>query len=380
MSILFVWAEGVDYLCDTHSKIIASMTVDTENAEPKSRYLVLHILCWAVLIVTPMFFHSSGDDWLVVLNRYMRWLGNPLAYLLVFYLNYLWLVPRFLLKKNDWKMFLFINLLALICGVFMVDVWHCCAVHLLPSLNDIPSRRPTFKFQRYFWAVLTLILIISLAVAVRMIQRWQHIEEARKEAETARAEAELSNLRNQLNPHFLLNTLNNIYALIAFDQEKAQTAVGELSKLLRHVLYENQQDFVPLCKEADFMRNYIELMKIRLTDNVKVTANINVQPNDSTPVAPLIFISLIENAFKHGISPQGKGDIKIDLSQANGEISCEIRNTCYPKRENDKSGSGIGLEQVSRRLELMYPDRYTWEQGKSEDGSEYFSKIIIKKK
>ena len=212
-----------------------------------------------------------------------------------------------------------------------------------------------------------------------MYQRWQHLEEARKEAEAARAEAELSNLRNQLNPHFLLNTLNNIYALIAFDQEKAQMAVGELSKLLRHVLYENQQDYVPLCKEADFMRNYIELMKIRVTDNVKIEANINVQPNDSTPVAPLIFISLIENAFKHGLSPQGKGEIKIDLNQVDGDITCEIHNTCYPKRENDKSGSGIGLEQVSRRLELMYPDRYTWERGKTEDGSQYYSRITIKK-
>ena len=212
-----------------------------------------------------------------------------------------------------------------------------------------------------------------------MIQRWQHLEEARKEAETARAEAELSNLRNQLNPHFLLNTLNNIYALISFDQDKAQMAVGELSKLLRHMLYENQQDFVQLSKEADFMRNYVELMKIRLTDNVKVTTNINVAPNDSTPVAPLIFISLIENAFKHGISPQGKGDIKIGLSQVDGDITCEICNTCYPKRENDKSGSGIGLEQVSRRLELMYPDRYTWEKGITDDGKEYYSKITIKK-
>ena len=204
-------------------------------------------------------------------------------------------------------------------------------------------------------------------------------EEARQEAETARAEAELSNLRNQMNPHFLLNTLNNIYALIAFDQEKAQEAVGELSRLLRHVLYENQQDFVPLYKEADFMRNYIELMKIRVTDNVKIDTNINIQPNDSTPVAPLIFISLLENAFKHGISPQGAGNIRIDLNQVNGDITCEIHNTCYPKRENDKSGSGIGLEQVSRRLELMYPDRYTWEKGKTEDGSEYYSIITIKK-
>ena len=121
-------------------------------------------------------------------------------------------------------------------------------------------------------------------------------------------------------------------------------------------------------------------MKIRVTNNVKIVDNINVQPNDSTPVAPLIFISLLENAFKHGISPQGTGDIKINLSQADGNITCEISNSHYPKRENDKSGSGIGLEQVSRRLELMYPGRYTWEKGITSDGKEYFSKITIKTK
>ena len=274
------------------------------------------------------------------------------------------------------------HLLAFACwdDCFAIDFFHGLSVHLVPELpNNGPGpKRPYVRLPRYFWAVLTFILIIALAVAVRMIQRWQHIEEARKEAEAARAEAELSNLRNQMNPHFLLNTLNNIYALIAFDQEKAQMAVGELSKLLRHVLYENQQDFVPLYKEVDFMQNYIELMKIRVTDSVKIDTNIDILPNDSTPVAPLIFISLIENAFKHGISPQGKGEIKIGLHQVNGDITCEICNTCYPKRENDKSGSGIGLEQVSRRLELLYPDRYVWEKGKTEDGSQYYSKIIIK--
>ena len=355
------------------------MTDPLVESKSKYRYLVLHLLCWAVIIVVPMFFHGSGDEWSVVMNRYIRWLGNPLAYMLVFYVNYLWLVPRFLLKRNDWKMFLLINVFVIGIGLCAIDLGHWFAVRLLPELPNNGPKKPYVRLPRYFWAILTLILIIALAVAVRMIQRWQHIEKARREAEAARAEAELSNLRNQLNPHFLLNTLNNIYALIAFDQEKAQMAVGELSKLLRHVLYLNQQDFVPLCKEVDFMRNYIELMKIRVTDNVKIEANINVQPNDSTPVAPLIFISLIENAFKHGISPQGKGEIKIDLDQADGDITCEIQNTCYPKRENDKSGSGIGLEQVSRRLELMYPDRYTWEKGMTEDGSHYYSKITIKR-
>ena len=346
------------------------------------RYLVLHLLCWAVVIVAPLFFHSSEDTWAMAWNRFIRGLGGPLACMFMFYLNYLWVVPRFMIKKRDWKSFVVINLLALVLCLLFIDVWHLMCQQWLPELANRapgPAGKRPLRMARYFYLIVWLVLCIALAVAVRMYRRWQHIEELRKEAEAARAEAELSNLRNQLNPHFLLNTLNNIYALIAFDQEKAQTAVGELSRLLRHVLYENQQDFVPLCKEADFMRNYIELMKIRVTDSVKIDANLNVAPNDSTPVAPLIFISLIENAFKHGISPQGSGEIKIDLNQVNGDITCEITNTCYPKRENDKSGSGIGLEQVSRRLELMYPDRYTWEKGTTADGKQYHSKIIIKK-
>jgi len=355
------------------------MTATLQDNKSKSRYLMLHILCWAVLIIVPLFFHSSNEDWAMVWNRYVRWLGNPLSYLMIFYINYLWIVPRFLIKKNDWKMFLFFNVLAIVACLFFSDLWHWCTTMFLTDYNPMPPKKHFSQVPRYFWSILTFILIIALAVAVRIVQRWQHIEDVRKEADAARTEAELSNLRNQLNPHFLLNTLNNIYALIAFDQEKAQTAVSELSKLLRHMLYENKQDFVPLYKEAEFMKNYIELMKIRVTDNVKISTDINIHPNDSTPVAPLIFISLIENAFKHGISPQGKGRIKIALSQNDGDIICEIHNTCYPKRENDKSGSGIGLEQVSRRLELMYPDRYSWEKGTTADGEEYFSKIVIKK-
>ncbi len=136
------------------------------------------------------------------------------------------------------------------------------------------------------------------------------MEAARKEAERNRTEAELKNLRNQLNPHFLLNTLNNIYALIAFDTDKAQQAVQELSKLLRYVLYDNQQTYVPLGKETDFIRNYIELMRIRLSSNVQMTTQIDILPDSQTLIAPLIFISLIENAFKHGISPTERSFIQ----------------------------------------------------------------------
>lgn len=138
-------------------------------------------------------------------------------------------------------------------------------------------------------------------------------------------------MRNQLNPHFLLNTLNNIYALIAFDSDKAQQAVQELSKLLRYVLYDNQQNYVPLCKEVDFIRNYIELMRIRLSGNVEVITQFDIQPDSRTEIAPLIFISLIENAFKHGISPTELSFIHILISENKEEIRCEIRNSYHPK-------------------------------------------------
>lgn len=207
--------------------------------------------------------------------------------------------------------------------------------------------------------------------------RWSEAEAARREAVKSRMEAELKSLRNQLNPHFLLNTLNNIYALIAFDTDKAQQAVQELSRLLRYVLYDNQEKYVPLCKEVGFICNYIELMRIRVTEDVDIETHFDIKPDSQTPIAPLIFISLIENAFKHGISPTNHSFIHISLTEKDGQVNCVIRNSNYPKNENDKSGSGIGLEQVQKRLELLYPGRYKWKCNLSEDQKEYYSSITI---
>lgn len=222
-----------------------------------------------------------------------------------------------------------------------------------------------------------MILTVGLSAAIRLSGRWVQVEAARREAEKSRTEAELKNLRNQLNPHFLLNTLNNIYALIAFDTDKAQTAVQELSRLLRHVLYDNQQNFVTLGKEMDFIKNYIALMRIRLSSNVTVETRFDIRPDSPTEIAPLIFISLIENAFKHGISPTEPSHIRIYFSENVHEVRCEITNSYHPKSEADKSGSGIGLEQVGKRLELTYPSRYAWKHGISEDGKEYKSVLTI---
>lgn len=344
------------------------------------RELIIHILCWGIVLFFPLLFYYPNDGSNIVHTRFLRGLGGPVSCLVLFYVNYLWLIPKFYFRERK-KEFYLINVIAIVlCMGLMTGWWQVVNSFLDGSVGDMGRRYGGRKPPRYpvfFYNFLSMVMVVGLSMAVSMSRRWQHIEDARKEAEQNRTQAELSNLRNQLNPHFLLNTLNNIYALIAFDSDKAQAAVEELSRLLRHVLYDNQQPYVPLYKEVAFMRNYLELMKIRVNKGVTITTDIDIESDDSTPIAPLIFISLLENAFKHGISPSGSGKIDLTLSQNSGVVTCCITNTNYPKRDNDKSGSGIGLEQVSRRLELMYPNRYQWERGTRDNDSIYYSKITI---
>lgn len=336
--------------------------------------ILIHIIGWGIMFGFPFFFVERGNgnmNWMA----YIRHAAVPLSFMIAFYVNYFFLVPRYLFQ-NQTKRYIIYNIIFLCIIGLLLNLWQSLAFD--PSYVPKP-KRPNSPPGWLFLArdMLSLIFTIGLSAAIRMSARWTETEAARKEAERNRTEAELKNLRNQLNPHFLLNTLNNIYALIAFNTDKAQQAVQELSKLLRYVLYDNQQTYVPLCKEVDFIRNYIELMRIRLSSNVKVTTRFDIQENSQTPIAPLIFISLIENAFKHGISPTEPSFINIHLAENDKEVICEISNSNYPKDRMDKSGSGVGLEQVSRRLELLYSGDYTWEKAVSEDGKEYKSKLSI---
>ena len=305
---------------------------------------LIHVIGWGIMFGFPFFFverENGNINWMA----YVRHSAVPLSFMIVFYVNYFLLVPRYLFQSQN-KRYITYNIL-LLCAIGLM-------LHLWRSLTFDPSFVPKHRSG--------------------VPPGWLFFVRDMR----SRSEAELKNLRNQLNPHFLLNTLNNIYALIAFDTDKAQQAVQELSKLLRYVLYDNQQTYVPLGKETDFIRNYIELMRIRLSANVQMTTQIDIQPDSQTLIAPLIFISLIENAFKHGISPTERSFIHIHLAENDTEVICEISNSNHPKNITDKSGSGIGLEQVSRRLEILYPGQYTWQKGISEDGKEYKSRLSIR--
>ena len=182
-----------------------------------------------------------------------------------------------------------------------------------------------------------------------------HELEVQKEL-TARAEVRA--LQAQINPHFLFNTLNNIYALIPIDRTKAQFAVHSLSHMLRYVLYENNQNYIPLEKEIQFVRNYVELMELRLPDRVETTVDLPEQADGYT-IAPLLFITLVENAFKHGVSPSQPSFVHISIRMVKeGTLVCTIENSDFPKTDADRSGSGIGLQNLRKRLNLLYPNRH----------------------
>ena len=160
--------------------------------------------------------------------------------------------------------------------------------------------------------------------------------------------------------------------------EGSAWAVQDLSRLLRHLLYDNNQDFIPLNRELEFLKNYVALMKIRLSSNVDLQFHIDIPSENPIRVAPLIFISLFENAFKHGISPVKPSFIHIKIySSGPDTLSCSIENSYFPKQRNDISGSGIGLEQVQKRLDLIYPDKYEWTKGCDENATVYKSILTI---
>ena len=337
---------------------------------------------WIIIFGLPLFLTDRGQG--ISWSHFWRSASVITAFMIVFYINYLYLIGRFLYRQKT-KEFILINLLLLIVVATLMYFAHDYVMSL--NLDGRPMRRrrryQTIPYIFIARNVFSLALVVGLSVGIKMSARWAKVEAERRDLEKAKAEAELKNLKSQINPHFLLNTLNNIYALIEFNPAKAQTAVEELSKLLRHLLYDNNEDYVPLLKEVEFIKNYIELMRIRLSKKVKLTTNIEVSPSSSTLIAPLIFISLIENAFKHGVSGNKDSFIDIQLKeQQNGKIEFICKNSAFPKSESDKSGSGIGLNQVKRRLELLYPNQHTWTQNidRDNDKSVFTSHIIINTK
>lgn len=320
-------------------------------------------LIWACLFILPsaVWYFIASDIQSFGATFYLT-TQLLLPAFLVYTINYCVLIPLLLFSSKR-KYFYIINsaiILFLIALPVIRDGF----------IPDIPQEViEAFPNARFLWiaiggVVLKIIfyaVIVAMPVGLKYVMRWNEEKHKMEEERRRNAEAELTWLKNQLNPHFLFNTLNNISSLTQIDADKAQESIGQFSELLRYALYESNVEKVKLTDETEFMKNYIDLMSLRCNEMTLVESRFD-SFDESLTISPLLFISLIENAFKHGTSSHKESFVKIDMGLDGDDLVFSCENSIHERTSEDRSGSGIGIENMTRRLDLLYPDAYTYRQ------------------
>jgi len=318
--------------------------------------IVSHLLVWFVLFSMPIVLSYAQEDF----NRIVAHFWVPMVfYAIVFYSNYFLLVDRFLFST---KMLLFIIINIGMIVFFILSKEYIEDTFFQELSKSRPSRSdgdgPPIKLFIYV-QILSYMAPLLFSIALKSTKRWVKTEAERKEADNIKLQSELQHLHYQLQPHFFFNSLNNIYSLVDISPDQAKSSIHSLSKLMRYMLYETNMELVSLSKEIEFMNKYIALMKLRVSDKTIVNSNF---PTEETgiKIAPLLFISLIENAFKHGVAASKESSIDIQMTYNDKTVIFTVENDNFPKKTDDKSGSGIGLQNLEKRLKLLYLNKYTF--------------------
>lgn len=280
-------------------------------------------------------------------------------YAVLFYLNYLFLIDKAIFKQK-YVLFISANLI-----LILIFTWiHVELKDLLNLIYDMKNMvgpkftpQPTRLFV--YKDIVSMMIPIIISFAVRTTEKWAKAETEKKENEKEILKSELQHLKYQLQPHFFFNSLNTIYALIERSPTLAQETVHDLSKLMRYLLYDTEVGKAKLSDEIEFMKQYINLMKLRTSDKTVVNANFPTV-SEQQFITPLLFISLIENAFKHGVSATQNSEIVFNLVVEGKKISFFSENKNFPKTNTDKSGSGIGVNNLKKQLEISYPGKHTF--------------------
>jgi sensor histidine kinase YesM len=368
----------------TYSRLIGVMT---------------HILVWAVFGLAIFYYQPVLSDFEIPIRFWIKQTAELSLLVVIFYLNSFVLVPRLLLKNHR------AAFLVIIIGIVIATVvtnkfldkayaasqqrnWRQDTISTrergpLQPGESVPRRRPPQFIpggRGGLGITLTVAitsLVIGISTAITAIQKWQKDNQERKELEKEKVTSELSFLKAQISPHFFFNTLNNIYALTATEPKVAGEAIHQLSKMMRYLLYDTQQGQTMLSQEIAFIKNYIHLMKLRLTDVVKINVDMPGTVNDM-PLAPMILLPFVENAFKHGTSATQPCYIHIIILQRANVLDVTIKNSII----NDNSisldrNSGIGLVNTRRRLDLIYPGKYKLDIGNAKTDSEYSIHLFL---
>ncbi|AWW00434.1 sensor histidine kinase [Arcticibacterium luteifluviistationis] len=344
-----------------------------------TRSIITNSIVWAVLFLLPYInFLYEPEKWADANKGYLVMQGLSTLFLMVFfYLNLHVLGPRYLSKNRNW---LFVSVIFL--GLLMyIALNYYSFLHFIASSADFienqSKRAPEDRSENWIWipTILGPTLLYSINILTSTMLYLFNERSRQKElnqlVELEKTAAELSMLKLQISPHFLFNTLNNIRWLVRKKSDLSEEAILKLSEILRYIIYEVGDKKVDISREIEHLKNYIELQKLRLPKkgNVAFTVQDNL---GSVSIQPLLFIHFVENAFKYGVDSKSDPDIQFEISTADNTLTFSSRNKILVTSSN-LSNEGIGLVNIKRRLELLYPNRY--ELAINND-SEYFEVIM----
>lgn len=324
------------------------------NKRPLWLVILINCLIWVLVYLIP--YALAEQRWKI--HNYIIWIGaGATVNISLYYFNYFILVPRLLFTKKYIAYALLMPVIIILCTM-LIDLYFYFVVSELQHWRHKPS--PVFS-RALWWNLYPLLTSVAAGISVRVAREWAKNERARKEMQAEQLSSELAFLKSQVNPHFLFNTLNNICSLARKKSDDTEPAIIKLSQIMRYMLTDSRQEKVGLDEEIDYLNNFIELQKLRIGEKVDIGFEI-VGEVSGISIEPLLLIPFVENAFKHGVSYSESSRIHISLSSRNNELEFIVENS-LPSNKNaaNLEESGIGLKNVKRRLELLYPGRHELE-------------------
>lgn len=322
------------------------------------KYYELYIVgfIFLILFLLPVFFTRVRGE--ISWHHVVKIWEDQLLLIPLFVLHHWLFVPRFLVKNKYLKYFL--STIAVI-AIFTLSYYYFDEVlntkHQLIRMID--PKRPT-PIAPYAHLLMYSLLICCVDAGLLFSKKWYETEQKKQQLEIKNSEMKLEILRNQISPHFLMNTLNNIYSLAGNDTPKAKEAIMKLSKLMRYMLYENQSGKVKLSKEFEFIQSYVDLMKLRFSNERNIT--ISFPDNyDDLQIPSLLFISFIENAFKYGASYENDFFIHINFETKEDMLCFSCFNSINSQVNTIEKG-GLGLKNTQNRLNLLFGKKHQFQK------------------
>lgn len=320
--------------------------------------IVGHILFWLTSISIFSIIFSVYEENISIYIIEKAVVTN-IGFALAVYINLYVLIPHFLKQKN-YIFFIFWLIILLTSASLIIQFLFIYPLRSALKVTDALWKFNTNLHSAYFFATL---LYVGITSFLKFVKDWISLQDLNLKLariEQQKLEAELKTLKGQLNPHFLFNSLNNIYSLSLIKSEKVPDLILKLSDLMRHIIYESRENFIALEKEIEFVDNFISLQKIRTSSNKRIDYKITGEI-PSAKIAPLLFEPFIDNAFKHGLPGSEKDDfisIKLNFNKPT-QLEFLIENNYIKGEHLNKKNSGIGIENVKKRLKLLYkPDEY----------------------